>query len=172
MSLTCKKSSNAKKFFSGLEESGAVEEQDEESDTEHPSKESDWDKRLLPGEKLLAQSPIFAGSMAVTDKRVIDNFGDYFYENISSVQSYLRTINLNVQGKSVIIQRVPKDRISELTTLISQRISIAQAAKSSVPAATTGTDVVSQLEKLAGLRDKGILTDDEFASQKAKLLGM
>ena len=28
----------------------------------------------------------------------------------------------------------------------------------------------TQLEKLAGLRDKGVLTDEEFAAQKAKLL--
>jgi Short C-terminal domain len=31
-------------------------------------------------------------------------------------------------------------------------------------------DVVSQLRELAGLRDQGILTDEEFAAQKAKLL--
>lgn len=32
-------------------------------------------------------------------------------------------------------------------------------------------DLASQLEKLAGLRDKGALTDDEFRLSKAKLLG-
>jgi hypothetical protein len=31
-------------------------------------------------------------------------------------------------------------------------------------------DLIAQLEKLGGLRDKGILTDEEFAAQKAKLL--
>ena len=34
-----------------------------------------------------------------------------------------------------------------------------------------GDDVIAQLEKLGQLRDKGILTDEEFAAQKAKLLG-
>lgn len=33
-------------------------------------------------------------------------------------------------------------------------------------------DYISQLERLAGLRDKGILTDEEFQAQKTKLLGM
>lgn len=33
------------------------------------------------------------------------------------------------------------------------------------------TDVVSQLKSLAELRDQGILTEDEFAAQKAKILG-
>jgi hypothetical protein len=31
--------------------------------------------------------------------------------------------------------------------------------------------VADELTKLAGLRDSGILTDEEFAAQKAKLLG-
>ncbi|HAM22774.1 MAG TPA: hypothetical protein DCQ04_10980 [Actinobacteria bacterium] len=32
-------------------------------------------------------------------------------------------------------------------------------------------DITDQLRKLAALRDDGILTDEEFAAQKAKLLG-
>jgi putative oligomerization/nucleic acid binding protein len=32
------------------------------------------------------------------------------------------------------------------------------------------TDVVAQLRELAGLRDQGILTDEEFAAEKAKIL--
>lgn len=38
------------------------------------------------------------------------------------------------------------------------------------PAASDGGDLIAQLEKLGDLRDKGILTDEEFAAQKAKLL--
>lgn len=39
------------------------------------------------------------------------------------------------------------------------------------PAPAAGDDdVVEQLTKLAELRDKGILTDEEFAAQKAKVL--
>jgi type II secretory pathway pseudopilin PulG len=32
-------------------------------------------------------------------------------------------------------------------------------------------DVVSQLERLGALRDQGVLTEEEFAAQKAKILG-
>jgi hypothetical protein len=32
-------------------------------------------------------------------------------------------------------------------------------------------DVATQLEKLAGLRSQGVITDAEFEAQKAKLLG-
>lgn len=38
-------------------------------------------------------------------------------------------------------------------------------------AADPQDDLIAQLEKLGELRDKGILTDEEFAAQKAKLLG-
>ena len=45
------------------------------------------------------------------------------------------------------------------------------AKKSSAKASSNSSeDVASQLEKLAGLKEKGILTDEEFAEQKAKLL--
>ena len=52
----------------------------------------------------------------------------------------------------------------------------AQAAAAPPPAPTAapaagGTDIVAELQKLGALRDQGILTDDEFAAAKAKLLG-
>ena len=34
-----------------------------------------------------------------------------------------------------------------------------------------GPDMITQLKQLAELRDQGILTEDEFAAQKAKILG-
>ena len=40
------------------------------------------------------------------------------------------------------------------------------------PAAAPEDDLITQLERLGGLRDQGILTEEEFAAQKAKLLGM
>jgi hypothetical protein len=45
----------------------------------------------------------------------------------------------------------------------------AQAAPAA--AAPAEKDVVAQLKEFAELRDQGILTDEEFAAQKAKLLG-
>ncbi|WP_395656202.1 SHOCT domain-containing protein [Nocardioides sp.] len=39
------------------------------------------------------------------------------------------------------------------------------------PAAAPEDEMFAQLEKLGALHDKGILTDEEFAAQKAKLLG-
>jgi len=39
------------------------------------------------------------------------------------------------------------------------------------PAALSQADLINQLKQLGELRDAGILTEDEFAAQKAKLLG-
>jgi hypothetical protein len=38
------------------------------------------------------------------------------------------------------------------------------------PAASGGDDMFDQLTQLAALRDKGILPDEEFAQQKARIL--
>jgi transcription initiation factor TFIID subunit TAF12 len=38
------------------------------------------------------------------------------------------------------------------------------------PAAAPAPDMINQLKELASLRDAGVLTEDEFAAQKAKLL--
>jgi Short C-terminal domain len=40
------------------------------------------------------------------------------------------------------------------------------------PAAGGGSDLTAELERLAGLRNQGVLTDEEFAAAKAKLLGL
>ena len=39
------------------------------------------------------------------------------------------------------------------------------------PPAAPQDDMISQLQKLGDLHEQGILTDEEFAAQKAKLLG-
>ena len=56
-----------------------------------------------------------------------------------------------------------------------QAVANAQAQQTAVaptaPAAAGGTDIVAELQKLAGLQQAGILTPEEFAQAKAKLLG-
>jgi hypothetical protein len=57
-----------------------------------------------------------------------------------------------------------------------QQAAAQQAAAAPPPpppaaAAAGGTDVVAELQKLATLRQQGILDDAEFAAAKAKLLG-
>lgn len=45
------------------------------------------------------------------------------------------------------------------------------APAAAAPAAAPAVDIVGELTKLAALKDAGVLSDDEFAAAKAKLLG-
>jgi membrane protease subunit (stomatin/prohibitin family) len=47
-----------------------------------------------------------------------------------------------------------------------------QEAAQPVSAAPAGDDMVQQLEKLASLKDQGILTQAEFDAKKAQILGL
>lgn len=46
-----------------------------------------------------------------------------------------------------------------------------QYAPPPAPAAGGGSDPIAQLKELAALKDQGILTEQEFAEQKARILG-
>ncbi|HYN42719.1 MAG TPA: SHOCT domain-containing protein, partial [Thermoanaerobaculia bacterium] len=48
-----------------------------------------------------------------------------------------------------------------------------EAARPSTPPGTAGAepDPVAQLERLGALRDKGVVTEEEFQTAKAQLLG-
>ncbi|MGR0318782.1 SHOCT domain-containing protein [Agromyces sp. ZXT2-3] len=52
-----------------------------------------------------------------------------------------------------------------------QQAAAQQAPPPPAPAAGGGVDVVAELQKLATLKEQGILSDAEFAAAKAKLLG-
>ncbi|NYE18360.1 SHOCT domain-containing protein [Microbacterium immunditiarum] len=45
------------------------------------------------------------------------------------------------------------------------------AAAPAAAAPAGGVDIVAELQKLASLKEAGVLTEEEFASAKAKLLG-
>ncbi len=72
--------------------------------------------------------------------------------------------------------------VAGTATAVSNRVSRRQAERWSneeqpeqenvAPAqpASSSDDMVEQLQKLAQLKDQGILTEEEFAAQKAKLL--
>jgi hypothetical protein len=47
----------------------------------------------------------------------------------------------------------------------------AAAPAPAAPAPAPAADPIQQLKELAALKEQGILTDEEFAAQKAKILG-
>ncbi len=46
-----------------------------------------------------------------------------------------------------------------------------QAPPAAAPAPVAAPDPIAQLKELGELHDSGVLTDEEFAAQKAKVLG-
>lgn len=58
-----------------------------------------------------------------------------------------------------------------ISSLLHGQGSVPAAQPAPAAPAPAADDVVSQLERLAALKEKGILTDEEFAQQKAKILG-
>lgn len=77
--------------------------------------------------------------------------------------------------------------VSGTATAVSGRVARRQAGKAqeqaaqaqpvaapveAAPAAPAGDDQTAQIEKLADMHAKGLLTDDEFAAAKAKALGI
>ncbi|MCD2441061.1 SHOCT domain-containing protein [Agromyces sp. SYSU K20354] len=61
---------------------------------------------------------------------------------------------------------------AQMNAAAQQAVAQQQAAAPAAAApAAGGTDVVAELQKLAALKEQGILSDAEFAAAKAKLLG-
>lgn len=48
----------------------------------------------------------------------------------------------------------------------------AETAAAPAPAAAPDADPVAEIERLGALKDKGLLTDEEFSAAKAKILGI
>jgi hypothetical protein len=46
-----------------------------------------------------------------------------------------------------------------------------QAAVASPAPTAPGTDLITELKELAALKEQGVLTEEEFAAQKARILG-
>jgi len=74
------------------------------------------------------------------------------------------------QGQYEQQQYEAQQQQAQMNAAAQQAVAQQQAAAPAAPAAG-GVDIVAELQKLAGLHQQGILSDDEFAAAKAKLLG-
>lgn len=82
-------------------------------------------------------------------------------------------LTLELADGQEVVFFVDKIAPMELKTRLAQVISrVKQGAKASQTQAVTGGSVADELAKLADLRDRGILTQDEFDAKKSQLLGL
>ena len=137
------------------------------------------------------------GILVATDRRVVfvdkGMFGslkieDFPYDKISSIESQtgilMGEITIYVSGNKEQIKNVSKGELTTFADFLRNKTFVANSKNRSsfsapiaqapeTPATVANAPVVSvadELEKLAQLRDRGIITDEEFNLQKARLL--
>lgn len=125
------------------------------------------------------------GLLVSTDRRMIFidkgwvslKVEDFPYNKITSIQYHLGwifgDITIFASGNRAEIKQLIKDQTRPFAEKVRNMISGGQEVSEVAPRApvrSTSEEFVSQLEKLAKLRDQGILTEAEFSEQKALVL--
>ncbi|MGI5486040.1 SHOCT domain-containing protein [Microtetraspora malaysiensis] len=125
------------------------------------------------------------GLVVLTDRRLLfvkDGLvakvaEDFMVGKISSVQwdpgSSHGTLTVTSSGDKAEIENIHNNDGARIADAIQHRLSSARSAASPAPAPTPVSgedDVFEALRKLGELRDKGVITDAEFAAKKAELL--
>jgi len=142
---------------------------------------------LNSGETIRAvTSGVYQGNtwlVTVTDQRILFLDKGMFY-GVTQVELPLRQINtisyktgllygelrlVTGSGKSVV-KKIRKVEVEKITSIVSSLVRGAHSPTTQPKTPTASVDVASQLERLAKLMERGILTKDEFTAQKAKLL--
>lgn len=83
-------------------------------------------------------------------------------------------ITIHASGNHAIIERVPKRRARDFAEGVRSRLSRKGDPESSPtsPSTRSVADVAKEIEALAELKAKGILSDGEFTAKKKQLLGL
>ena len=87
---------------------------------------------------------------------------------------------LRVVGRTAVVagtatavsNRVSRRQANRWSSQEEQQYAEQAPPPAAAPAAPSEDDAIAQIEKLGALKEKGLLTDEEFTAQKAKLLGM
>lgn len=120
------------------------------------------------------------GMVVATSKRVIFLYKsfmgslkleDFAYDKITSVQyesGFFGSIKVLASGNSAEIKRTNAKQAQAFGEWLRAKISEKPAVQNTTPQ----PDKMDQLEKLAALKEKGILTDEEFQTEKKKILAL
>lgn len=127
------------------------------------------------------------GLLCATTKRIlfinkgliklnVEEFPLKYVSSISTESGLMMTkVRIFTSGNNAQIERAQKDdakRFVEATRrLIEERDEYKKSETEEINN-NEGIDVYGQIEKLAALKEKGIITDEEFNAKKTKLLGL
>jgi len=124
------------------------------------------------------------GMLVATNKRVIFlNKGflgglqveDFSYDKISSIQynvgMLMGDITIYASGNKATIKHIEKSQTRDFADFLRANLDKKDEADQNT-IAHTEDDVISKLERLASLKEKGILSEDEFQSEKKKILSL
>jgi hypothetical protein len=146
-------------------------------------------RKLDSGETILAMASgariegriVSTDFVIVTDKRLFLWDRGYFsrpsdafdFAEITNVKvnegPLFASLAFNVHGRTDHFDRMDADDARRVAEIIKGKMSDTRPT-SAPPTPTSATDIASQLEKLAALLEKGLLTKEEFQEQKRKLL--
>lgn len=142
---------------------------------------------INPGETIHAMtSGLLAGNtwlVTITNKRVLFLDKGLIYglkqmempiSQISAVSHktgiMFGKLEISTAGGTKEIGQIEKKDVPKIAQIISDLVNNYREAKSSSVGGSDKIDIVSQLERLSSLKNQGILTEEEFNQQKAKLL--
>lgn len=128
-----------------------------------------------------------SGLLVATNKRLIFvdkgvfslTVEDFPYDKVTSLQYNTGLafggLEIYASGNKAEIKQVSKNQIKPFAEYVRARITKATPHASYTqpvtPASNSNDDMISQLERLAKLKEQSILTEDEFQAQKRKILG-
>jgi len=124
------------------------------------------------------------GILAATNKRLVFvdkglvygcKVEDFPYDKISSIQYkkglLLGSITVFASGNNALIDSIQKSSVQNFAEFVRARVTSSKEHASFQPQNDGGQeDSLIKLEKLAQLKDKGVISEEEFIEQKQKLL--
>lgn len=140
---------------------------------------------LWPGEDMQMYARAISGNvigiLVLTNRRVLfvgkgfsgNRTEDFTFEQIVSLDCNTppllgySTITIQAKGGFSKFENVTKDKAQEFAQRTREAI---HASKTAAASSTSPMDKYAVLEKLAELKSKGILSEDEFQTEKAKAL--
>lgn len=127
------------------------------------------------------------GLLVLTDRRLLfvkhgrmkQTLEDFPLDKVSSVQwssgLALGKLTIFASGNKAEVDQLQKKDGKDLADHVREVIAVGSASSDQISTPATSSSgpasVADELRKLGELRDAGVLTEDEFATQKARLLG-